>query len=150
LIPGVVVVSIVVAIFSSFRESHEFARQAMPSHPIQEYLANGNGMMIFLVFLTACVAAPVVEETMFRGVLYRHLRDLTIGWRRWISVIFAALLNGVIFASIHPQGIVAVPLLTTLAIGFSLAREWRGSLVCSMVMHGIHNALVTCVVLLIL
>lgn len=150
LIPGVIIVSILMSIIAGSQETHEFSRQPMPSHPIQEYLADGNATVIFLVFVTACVAAPIVEETMFRGVLYRHLRDLTGSWRRWISVIFAAVLNGLIFASIHPQGIVGVPLLTTLAIGFSLAREWRGSLICPMVMHGIHNALVTCVVLLIL
>jgi membrane protease YdiL (CAAX protease family) len=106
--------------------------------------------MILLVFLTACVAAPIVEETMFRGVLYRHLRDWSAGQQRWMSVIFAALVNGLIFASIHPQGIFGIPVLATLAIGFSLAREWRGSLVSSIVMHGIHNTVITCVSLLIL
>ena len=106
--------------------------------------------MILLVFLTACVAAPIVEETMFRGVLYRHLRDCSAGWQRWASIMFAAVINGLIFASIHPQGILGVPVLATLAIGFSLAREWRGSLLSSIVMHGVHNALITCVSLLIL
>lgn len=150
LIPSVIVVTILMSIISGLQDSHEFARPNVPSHPIQEYLSEGNATMIFFVFVTACVAAPIVEETMFRGVLYRHLRELTSGWRRWMSVLGAALFNGLIFASIHPQGLMGIPLLTTLAIGFSLAREWRGSLVCPMVMHGIHNALVTCVVLLIL
>jgi membrane protease YdiL (CAAX protease family) len=150
LVPVAIILSVVMSIVASFGESHEFARQSVPSHPVQEYLVDGNPTFIALVFLTACVCAPVVEETMFRGVLYRHLRDVTGKWRRWLSVIFAAFLNGLIFASIHPQGAVGVPLLTTLAIGFSLTREWRGSLVSPMVMHGIHNFLVTCVVLLIL
>ena len=44
------------------------------------------------------------------------------------SVAFAALVNSLIFAAIHPQGIIGIPLLTTLAVGFSLTRQWRGSL----------------------
>lgn len=150
LLPGVVLVSVLTSIIAGFHEPHEFARQFTPSHPVQDYITNGDFTMILLVFLTACVAAPIVEETMFRGVLYRHLRDWSAGQQRWMSVIFAALVNGLIFASIHPQGIFGIPVLATLAIGFSLAREWRGSLVSSIVMHGIHNTVITCVSLLIL
>ena len=111
---------------------------------------SGDTLTIFFVFLATCVAAPVVEETMFRGVLFRHLRDLTASWKLWGSVVFSAIVNGLIFALIHPQGLVAVPVLTTLAIGFTLARQWRGSLLAPMTMHAIHNFLITCVSLLIL
>ena len=131
-------------------EPHEFARQSGPGHPIQEDIMSGNFVTIFFVFIATCVAAPVVEETMFRGVLYRHLRDLTCSWSHVISVIFSAIANGLIFAAIHPQGIVAIPVLTTLAIGFTMARQWRDSLLAPMTMHAIHNFLITCVSLLIL
>jgi membrane protease YdiL (CAAX protease family) len=150
LIPGVILVSVLTSILAGFHEPHEFARQFAPSHPVQEYIASGGLTMILLIFLTACVAAPIVEETMFRGVLYRHLRDWSAGRQRWISIGFAAVVNGLIFASIHPQGIIGIPVLATLAIGFSLVREWRGSLFSSVVMHGIHNTVITCVSLLIL
>ncbi|MFK7768845.1 MAG: lysostaphin resistance A-like protein [Mariniblastus sp.] len=150
LLPCVIFVVIAMSIVAGFQSAPEFSRQAGPSHPIQEEIMLGGTTTIVLVFLTACVCAPIVEETMFRGVLYRHLRDISGVWRRWISVVFAALLNGLIFASIHPQGMFGIPMLTMLAIGFSLTREWRGSLVSSMVMHFIHNALVTCVMLTIL
>ena len=150
LIPGIIAIAIFTAIVGQFTELHEFARQTGPGHPIQEYLANGNWFMILMVFVTACIAAPVVEETMFRGVLYRHLRDWSQGWARWVSIAFSAVLNGFIFAAIHPQGIAAIPVLMTLAICFSLVREWRNSLLTPMLMHGIHNTLVTCVSLIIL
>ena len=150
LIPGIIAIAIFTAIAGQFTELHEFARQTGPGHPIQEYLANGNWFMILMVFVTACIAAPVVEETMFRGVLYRHLRDWSQGWARWVSIAFSAVLNGFIFAAIHPQGIAAIPVLMTLAICFSLVREWRNSLLTPMLMHGIHNTLVTCVSLIIL
>ena len=150
LIPGIILAAVLVSILSGVQEAPEFARQVAPGHPIQDYIAEGGAATVFLIFLTACIAAPVVEETMFRGVLYRHLRGLTANWQRWASLLMAAIVNGVIFASIHPQGIFGVPMLTTLAIGFSFARETRGSLVSPMVMHGIHNSLVTCVMLIIL
>ena len=150
LIPGIICIAVFAAIAGLFQEFHEFARQTGPGHPIQEIIANGDWLMLVLVFVTACIAAPIVEETMFRGVLYRHLRDWSQSYARWISVAFSAVLNGFIFAAIHPQGIAAVPVLMTLAICFSLVREWRNSLLTPMLMHGIHNTLVTCVSLLLL
>ena len=150
LIPGIICITLVMFIVGQFSDLHEFARQTAPGHPVQEYIANGDWLMIFMVFVTACIAAPVVEETMFRGVLYRHLRDWSQKWARWISVGFSAILNGFIFAAIHPQGVAAIPVLMTLAICFSLVREWRNSLLTPMLMHGIHNMVVTCISLLIL
>ena len=151
LIPGLIlIVLIMTAVGFGSEAPHEFARQAGPGHPIQEDIMSGNFVTICFVFLATCVAAPVVEETMFRGVLYRHLRDWTASWQLWSSVGFSAILNGLIFAAIHPQGLVAIPILATLAIGFTLTRQWRGSLLAPMTMHAIHNFLITCVSVLIL
>ena len=150
LLPGLIMIVIIMTVFAGTSEPHEFARQSAPGHPIQEDIMSGNFVTICFVFLATCVAAPIVEETMFRGVLYRHLRDLTLSWQTWVSVAFSAVLNGLIFAAIHPQGMVAIPVLATLAIGFTLARQWRGSLLAPMTMHAIHNFLITCVSVLIL
>ena len=78
--------------------------------------------------LLACVAAPVVEETMFRGLLYRQLRNSTRHWRTFLSIAMSVFLNAFIFAVIHPQSLLAVPALMTLAAGFTIIREWRQSL----------------------
>ena len=131
---------------------HEFVSNgAAGSHPIADEIATGNPWMVLGVFLTACVAAPIVEETVFRGLLYQQLRDGTKRWgHRFVSVMFSALLSSFVFAIIHPQGLIGVPVLTMLAVGFALVREWRGSLVAPMVMHGIHNSIVTCVLILIM
>ena len=150
LLPGFLAMFVLVALVSSFQETHEFGSPIAPGHPIQELIAEGGTKMILMIFLTACVAAPIVEETVFRGILYRHLRDVKSFSARWMSVLFAAVINAIIFAAIHPQGIYGIPVLAMLAIGFSLAREWRGSLVSSMAMHAIHNTLVTCISLVIL
>jgi membrane protease YdiL (CAAX protease family) len=47
------------------------------------------------------------------------------------------------FAVIHPQGFLAVPALMALAVAFTLMREWRGTVLPSMIAHGINNAVAT-------
>lgn len=121
-----------------------------PGHPMVEWVAEGDLATIALVFIVACVGAPIVEETVFRGLMYRNLRDNTFRIGHFFSVTISALVNGIIFAAIHPQGIFLVPMLAALAISFSIVREWRGSLIAPMTMHAIHNALVTSLLLFIL
>jgi membrane protease YdiL (CAAX protease family) len=112
-----------------------------PTHPVEGFLANPDAWILFQVFFAACVAAPIVEETFYRGVLYRHLREATGAWGFGLSLLVSALVNGFLFAVVHPQGFLAVPALMSLAIGFTLGREWRGSLASNIVAHGIHNGL---------
>jgi membrane protease YdiL (CAAX protease family) len=119
-----------------------------PVHPVAKFLLDGNWWQRIQVLLAASVVAPLVEETMFRGVLYRHLREATGGSGRGWSVVLSALASGFIFAVIHPQGVVAVPVLMALATAFALVREWRQSLVPSMIAHAINNTLVTGILLL--
>lgn len=127
-----------------------FAPQKAPTHPIVEWVLNAGTFEKVLIVVIACVLAPVFEEIMFRGFLYRHLRENTVGWRLSKSIAFSAGLSSVIFAVIHPQGIVAVPALSTLAAAFCLLREWRGSLVAPMTAHAMNNAVMTCVLFLIM
>ena len=112
------------------------------AHPIIVPLARGDLWDRLSIFFLASVAAPIVEETMFRGVFYRHLREVTRHWRLLASFLFSALTSSVIFAAVHPQGWVAIPVLASLAFGFCIAREWRGSLVACMIAHGLSNGLV--------
>ncbi len=147
---GIFSVFVLMMLFPMAAEAGEFELPATPSHPIQHLMSSGDMTIWIGVFLAACVAAPIVEETMFRGVLYRHLRDRSIHWNRVVSVTVAAVVNGVIFAAIHPQGVLAIPLLTTLAVGFTLAREWRGSLVSSITMHALNNSMVTAMMLFLM
>ncbi|MSR70178.1 MAG: CPBP family intramembrane metalloprotease [Phycisphaerales bacterium] len=116
-------------------------------HPLPEAIAQATwGTRIVLLFL-AVVAAPIVEEIVFRGVLFRHLRDISQKWGRGLSFVAAALGSSFVFAAIHPQGILFIPILGALAFAFCLARETRGSLISCMVAHGFHNGLVTLLVI---
>lgn len=144
-------VSVLIGIGLSFLVSLENFESAGPvGHPIAEEIASGGPYAWIPIALAACVAAPIVEETMFRGVLYRYLRDATnTNQARWVSVALSSLFGGLIFAMIHPQGLIGIPILTTLAIGFSLVREWRNSLIGPMVMHAVNNSIVTCMLILV-
>ncbi len=122
---------------------------SFPAHPIVELVAGGGWGMRLLILFLACVTAPVLEEIMFRGLLYRHLRETTARWRVGLSVLFSGLATSLVFAVIHPQGWFAVPVLTALALGFSLVREWRGSLLAPMTMHAANNSLVMILLLMI-
>ena len=148
---GLVVTTMLGAGLALMDASSEFQSMGPAGHPIAEEIASGNLMTWLFVFLSACVAAPIVEETMFRGVLYRSLRESSgRSYPKWYSIAFSSVLGGLIFAMIHPQGLIGIPVLTTLAIGFSLVREWRSSLIGPMVMHAINNSVVTCMILILL
>lgn len=112
---------------------------APPAHPIVEPVLRGNWTVRWQLLLVAVFAA-VPEEIMFRGVLYRHLRQVSVGWGYVAGVAFAAMTSGFVFAVIHPQGVFGIPVLMTLAIVFAVVREWRGSLVPCMIAHGMVNA----------
>jgi len=135
----IVIVGAVFALLLSLIFPQELAQA---SHPIQKALAEGDASQRMLLLFIAAVAAPIVEEIMFRGVLFVHLRDLSRRWGRFLSFLFSALASSLIFAAIHPQGIIFIPILGALAVAFCLAREMRGSLISCMVAHGINNALV--------
>jgi membrane protease YdiL (CAAX protease family) len=123
---------------------------APPSHPVLEQLSHPDWPSLVLFFFLLSVVAPVVEETMFRGFLHRHLREVFFTRRPFLGGLATALTVNVIFAAVHPQGLVFVPVLTALACGFSLAREWRGTLIPSMVAHGTNNFLVGLLAVLLL
>jgi membrane protease YdiL (CAAX protease family) len=120
----------------------DFSNEPLPSHPIVHVLAGAHGTTILQIYLLASVFAPIVEETMFRGVLHRHCRELTGRWPNFWSALFSTTVVSFIFAAVHPQGLAVIPVLMFMAFGFSLAREWRGSLLPSMFAHGMSNGLV--------
>jgi len=93
---------------------------------------------ILQAFALACIWAPIVEETMFRGALFHHLRRFGKGWR-WLP---SALLTSFIFAAIHPQGWTYIPVLGALAFVFAGLREWRGSILTSATAHFMQNCFV--------
>jgi membrane protease YdiL (CAAX protease family) len=120
----------------------DFAPAPTPSHPILLQISSGSIWTIVQVYFVASIVAPFLEETVFRGLLYRQLRTATSGWRIGWSVVISILVVSLVFAAIHPQGVLAIPALAAVAVGLALMREWRGSLIAPMVMHGCSNGIV--------
>jgi membrane protease YdiL (CAAX protease family) len=149
---GLLVILVILAIAGALQglggSPDSFEPIHYPSHPIVEYVLRPDWWARLQVLLLASVIAPIVEETMFRGVLYRHLREASARFGFVLSTFFSAFLVSFLFAVIHPQGLIAVPLLMALALTFCLVREWRGTLLPAMIAHGINNGLMLTLLIL--
>ena len=114
-----------------------------PVHPEMVGIGDeGLGLRVYIIIAAVCFA-PVIEEIMFRGALFRGLRS------RW-SFVASSLAVGLIFAAVHPQGLLIVPALTAIGVGMSGLREWRDSLIAPMVAHAIHNGTLIVLTLILL
>jgi uncharacterized protein len=85
------------------------------------------------IILLAVTVAPLAEEFFFRFFLYGVLKRY---FGRGMGVVASALL----FAAVHAHLPSFAPLFV-LGICFAIAYEWSGSLLVSMTMHALFNAL---------
>ncbi len=130
----------VAALISSELLKTVFKNVETPEHPIIEMVTKG-GAPLLIVFVLAVVAAPIVEEVFFRGMLYTALRTKMGVWA-------AALLSGTIFAALHPTFPGQFLPLLALAMVLALVREKTGSLLPGIVCHAINNTIALLLVLL--
>ena len=138
-----IALTLLLVVVTSFFAGPSDAPAAPPTHPIIDELDPSSLLSVLGVYMVAAVWAPLVEESLFRGALFHHLRGR-------LHPIVAALAVGFVFAVIHPQGIIAVPALMSLGVVFCILREWRGSIIAPMVAHAMHNgALMTALILLL-
>jgi membrane protease YdiL (CAAX protease family) len=105
-----------------------------PVHPIIYEISRGPFYLLAWTLL-ACVWAPIVEEFFFRGALFGY-------FRRHFHWAISGIIVGLLFAIIHPQGWVGVPLLATIGFILSAIREWRGSIIASISAHALNNTTV--------
>lgn len=104
-----------------------------PSHPINEMMGSGSGpWTMFLAGTAAVLLAPILEELAFRGIFFPALA-------RVMSPLAACLIQGFVFAAIHPQGLPAIPMLMVIGVTGAFVAWKEGSLLPAMVMHAAHN-----------
>jgi len=101
--------------------------------PLFAYVQLPSWLYGLLGLLLMAVLAPIVEEIIFRGLLYRMLRER---WGVWISVLVSA----AFFSLVH-HGLLLSPQLIG-GIIFALAYEWSRSLWVAIVLHMGANAAV--------
>jgi membrane protease YdiL (CAAX protease family) len=95
----------------------------------------GSTLNLVLVVIIITVLAPVAEEFLFRGYIFRALRN----WRGFAP---AAIITGLIFGAVHigssPIGF-ALPL-AAFGFGLCLLYHWTGSLYPCIALHALNNA----------
>jgi len=113
------------------------------NNAVLDVLGTSSVWVIVGMVSLATIWAPIVEETLFRGGLYRHFRSR-------LGVFGAGLLTAVLFASLHSYGPLVLSPLVALGFTFAMIRQWRGSLIASMTAHCLHNATAMTLMLLAL
>ena len=86
--------------------------------------------------ILVCVVAPIAEEIFFRGFCFTS-------FRRTLGTLPAAVLVGIIFGAIHLGGTDIEFIVPLMVFGFFLCLlyVWTDSLVPSIVLHALNNAL---------
>lgn len=134
MVPIYFVMTLLVLLFMFIYSALSGQKQAPIDNRVLD-MASGGTLEVIMVFLLATVWAPIVEEAVFRGALFRYLRA-----RRGLAI--AAIASAAVFAALHGYMVPQLLLVGTLGAWFALMREWRGSLLPSMTAHCLHNALV--------
>ena len=102
-------------------------------NPIIEIMAHAGTLEMVMFFLLATCWAPFVEETVFRGAFFGHLRARA-------SLVAAAAVSAVAFGVMHGYEYLMLGPVILLGFTFALIREWRGTIVGCMAAHFVHNA----------
>lgn len=131
---AMIVVLLMLIIQAIFGGSHT------PSNKVLEIVEGGSAFELLMVYLLATIWAPVVEESIFRGALFRFFRGRT-------PMLVAAFITASIFAALHGYLVVQLLLVGSLGFWFALLRSWRGSIIAPMLGHMIHNGFVLALVL---
>jgi membrane protease YdiL (CAAX protease family) len=99
---------------------------------------HGIGLLLLALLVTS-VAAPLCEETLFRGMIFRLL------WQR-MPLSAAIVVSGTAFGLAHASPAVSLALLPSLIyMGIALALVYSAThrLTNSVLLHSVHNALAT-------
>jgi membrane protease YdiL (CAAX protease family) len=98
-------------------------------------LGESNLVAGFALAVATIVVAPVAEEIFFRAFFYRALRTRLRVWS-------AALIDGLVFGSLHFQGAdtaVILPVIALFGVGQCLVYERTGSLFAVIAIHAAFN-----------
>jgi membrane protease YdiL (CAAX protease family) len=115
----------------------------LPSNPIIDIMLQGSPLQLALFFVLATCWAPVVEEAIFRGALFRHMRSS-------LPLVVCTGVTAVLFGVMHGYHVIMLGPVIALGASFALMREWRGSLVAPMTAHFLHNGTLVTLMMIIL
>jgi uncharacterized protein len=106
---------------------------------INKILSEPVGPMFISIVVTVCIIAPVAEEIIFRGILWRVSEKL-------VSSNFAWALTSILFALAHLD---LIHIITVFPLGvlFGYLRKRTNSIVAPMLAHAAHNIISTLTVI---
>jgi hypothetical protein len=99
----------------------------------REMAQAGNLPHTIMLVAFAVIIMPVVEELLFRGFLYPVFKG-------WAGALASTVFVSALFATLH-LNLASLPALFVLALTFSLAYEWSGSIALPIVMHMAFNGI---------
>lgn len=102
-----------------------------PQETVKALTENPSVLVRGMIVVFACVVAPVVEETVFRGFLYPTLRQFA-------DAPFAAIFTALLFGAVHGSLSALVPL-SLFGIVLVLAYEWSRGLALPVAIHALFN-----------
>lgn len=105
----------------------------IPEELMEQYAqsSEGLGSTGLVAVISTVIAAPVVEELVFRGLVYTRLR-------RAMPPVVAALLSSAVFGALHGQ-IIWMAYAFVLALVMCAVFERTGSILSTMVLHSAFN-----------
>lgn len=107
--------------------------EKVTQEPVLLVQQGGTALERALLYATIIVVAPICEEFVFRGGIFRYLH-------RRMPLALSAGISGLVFASIHGNLFVLAPL-TILGAAFAIAYRLTGSLFTCIFMHAVFNSL---------
>ncbi len=130
------VASIVICAWALGGVSQELMERVFTDLAAQETVEtlqqNNSGTFLILSIIMACIAAPLVEELLFRGYMYGALKRAT-------SPVFSAVVVGALFSVVHGNLPALLPL-WAFSVILCLAYEWSRCLWVPIGMHAFFNA----------
>lgn len=101
-------------------------------------LSYGDAGLFGLIFLiiSACLVAPVAEEILYRGILFRSLSNK-------MGVLAAAIISSIIFASLHFYDYYGLASVAIFGFVCALLYQSTGSLINVIALHMLYNTSIT-------
>lgn len=114
-------------------QSFDIIGDTPPQELIELFGAGGDPMAMALLVLFAVIGAPIVEELIFRGCLYRFLKSKTL-------IPFAQFFSGILFALMHGNLMSFGPLLIVGILLLAHVYEKEGNLKVAICFHALFNS----------
>jgi membrane protease YdiL (CAAX protease family) len=138
LVPIFLGVALISAAFSAFLPGFHLQGNARQELPVGNHV---NTARAALILVWAAVEAPLVEETLFRGIIFQGIVHFASRWlNQHLSVFAGAVVSGFIFGLAHFEPH-TLPILVFLGIALAYVFYYSRSIYASILVHGTVNAI---------